>query len=197
MNGFDCYKMYSALRLHFTNAKYDYFQYNGKTQASQNSYLTHKNRYTFEKLANKYNEEIPEFFLSNMVENPKIWIYEMVSSESNDIFVDWKKRTQSMTYVFESDVDSLFRICNINKLVEIKNSTNPILLTKTLRKEVSLETLIIINDCLNVFKLWDKEITNSIIWDDFRQKCLKYSPFLQADVKKYTSILKKKAKEFS
>lgn len=196
MNGFECYTLYHALRLHFINDNYDYFYYNGKTQVSQNTYLTHKNKYFFEKMSKKYNDEIPGFYLSNLIENPKVWIFDLTTSESHDIYLEWKKRTQSLSYVFENDIDTLFKKSNINKLIEV-NSSYPLMLKSTLRKEISIETLIISNSILRFFKVWEKGITDDIIWSDFRRKCLKYSPFIKFDTKKFKSILVKKAKEYA
>lgn len=195
MNGFEAYKLYTALRLHFTT-NYDYFQYKGKTHVTQSSYLTHKNKYSFEKVAKKYNKDLPSFFLSNMVENPKIWIFDMGSSESNDIYVDWLKRTQSLSYLFENEIDKVFSIKSLNELIEVK-STFPLLLVKTLQKDVSIESLIIMNNILKFFSMWDKKVEDDIIWKEFKQKCLNYSPFLKYDEKKYKSILKKVAKNYT
>jgi len=62
-------------------------------------------------------------------------------------------------------------------------------------KQVSLETLVILNDLLKFFPMWDKKIDDDIIWPDFKMKCEKYSPFLNYDKDKFKIILKDKIKE--
>ena len=47
MTGFECYKTYLALKHHFTNQSYDYFKYNGKTKANEQTFKTRKDRYFF------------------------------------------------------------------------------------------------------------------------------------------------------
>ena len=38
MTGFEVYQMYLSLKLHFTKDDYDFFKFNGKTRASQESF---------------------------------------------------------------------------------------------------------------------------------------------------------------
>ena len=47
MTGFDVYKTYLALKLHFTKDKYNYFTFNGKSRASQSAFDKRKDRYFF------------------------------------------------------------------------------------------------------------------------------------------------------
>ena len=44
MNEFEAYKHYLALKLHFSS-DYDYFKYNGKTNATQQSFEKRKDRF--------------------------------------------------------------------------------------------------------------------------------------------------------
>ena len=69
MTPFDTYKIYLAMKSHFTREKYDYFQYGGKTNASLDSFYKRKDRYFFEKTSRKYpDEEVKQFFVANFVE---------------------------------------------------------------------------------------------------------------------------------
>ncbi len=55
MTGFEVYKMYLALKQHFTKDSYDYVKYRGKVTASENSFKERSDRYFFKKLATKYD----------------------------------------------------------------------------------------------------------------------------------------------
>ena len=57
MNEFEAYKHYLALKLHFSS-DYDYFKYNGKTNATQQSFEKRKDRFRFSKLARNLYEMI-------------------------------------------------------------------------------------------------------------------------------------------
>jgi hypothetical protein len=93
--------------------------------------------------------------------------------------------------VFENDCKSVFENVNDPNEVLKTDGDYPVLLTKALRKEISIETLVILNKILNFFPMWDKKITDTIRWPDFRRKCEKYASFLSQDEIKYKLILKR------
>ena len=55
MTGFEVYKVYLALKQHFTKQEYDYFKYHGKVRANENSFEQRRDRYFFKKLATSYS----------------------------------------------------------------------------------------------------------------------------------------------
>ena len=108
---FDCYKSYLGLKNHFTKPKYDYHKYGGKSRATVQSFYKRRDRYFFEKLSRqKTDGEVVEFFVSNFIscDNPQsLWIGEIVRNGEGN-YVDWKKRKQSMSYLFREQMDKLF-----------------------------------------------------------------------------------------
>ena len=81
MTDFEVYKIYLALKLHFSS-DYDYIKYNGKVNASLASYQKRKDQFFFKKLARIYNkEQIEHFFVSNFIENEKMWIGDAFTPE--------------------------------------------------------------------------------------------------------------------
>ena len=40
--GFESYRLWNALKLHFTSNSYNFFQYNGKTNVSQQTFMKNK-----------------------------------------------------------------------------------------------------------------------------------------------------------
>ena len=55
MDAFQAYTLYLALKQHFTPGRgYDFFKYNGKTNASKNAFETRKDKYFFHKFFNCY-----------------------------------------------------------------------------------------------------------------------------------------------
>jgi len=42
MTAFESYRVYSALKLHFTTDSYDYFKYNGKTKVTPENFEKRK-----------------------------------------------------------------------------------------------------------------------------------------------------------
>ena len=194
-SGYAAFTMYNSLKLHFTSSSYDYFKYHGKTNVSTATFLKRKDKYTFYKLSRKYNlEEMRDFYVANFLEGDK-WVGDM-AKDGEEVYKKWQKTQQSLTYTFENDI--MFILADGNSpdtMLEVKPNSFPLLMRMVQMKQVSLETLVILNDILNFFPMWDKKIEDDIIWPDFKMKCVKYTPFLHYDKNKFKEILKEKIKE--
>ena len=71
MTGFEVYKMYLALKNHFTTDTYDYVKYRGKVNASEKAFEERRDRYFFKKLATKYDgSEVLNYFVANFMHDP-------------------------------------------------------------------------------------------------------------------------------
>jgi hypothetical protein len=91
--GFETYKLYSALKLHFTSNSYDFFKYNGKTNITQDSFLKNKAKYSFYKLSRKFDiSDLKDYLVSNFVFGKSTWIGEMLSQDAEEIYKKWSTR---------------------------------------------------------------------------------------------------------
>ncbi|UYA57495.1 loader of DNA helicase [Synechococcus phage S-CREM1] len=201
MTGFEVYQMYLALKLHFTKDDYDYFRFNGKTRASEESFNKRNDSYFFKKLASKYDRDrIQEYFVSNFISDNKGYIKDIIRPSGETIYFNWKKKQDSFLYTFREEVHTLLDNIefpyeqNFDNLFVCKRGNHPIILTSYLRKEISLETLIIFETCLGYVKRLDKTLTDPV-WNQVKTQVIKYAPFLQIDCKKYKSIILKTIKE--
>jgi hypothetical protein len=193
MTGFETFGLYQALKLHFTSESYDFFKYNGKTNVSVTTFENRKDKYHFYKLSRKYSdrEDMTAFIVANMVEDENSWVGNLLQEPAEVNFRKHQKVIQSFSYTFENECRSLFEgTTNPNDII-MTDGVYPVLLTKTLRSEVSIETLCVLNGILNFFPMWAKRIDDTIRWPEFRRKCVKYASFLPKDDVKYKLILKK------
>lgn len=186
MEPFDAYKKYLALKHHFTSDSYDYFKYNGKMNVKSTSFDVRKDKYMFYKLSKK--KDVEGYLIANMLNDGKTWIGDLLSSESEEIYINWLKRQESLSYVFENDISKLDDDMNVN--FKSVNGEYPLALLLYLRKEICLETLIIIDKAIGIFKHWNKSIQDTVMWPDIYRKCLKYQSFLKLDKKTYVNLLK-------
>jgi hypothetical protein len=197
-SGYAAFAMYNSLKLHFTSKSYDYFKYHGKTNVSSVTFLKNKSKYQFYKLARKYNlDELRDFYIANFLEGDK-WVGEIANADGEEVYKKWQKTQQSLTYTFENDI--MYLLSNggsPDEMLEVKPNSYPVLMKFVQLKQVSLETLCILNDILKFFPMWDKKIDDDIVWPDFKMKCEKYTPFLNYDKVKYKAILKEKIKEYA
>jgi hypothetical protein len=97
MTPFEVYRDYIALRNHFNSKSYDYFKYGGKSSGNVDSFNKRKDKFFFEKLAK--HRDPHHLMLANFAVNPKSWIKEMAYSENAEaVYMDWLKRSQSLTH---------------------------------------------------------------------------------------------------
>ena len=203
MTDFEVYKIYLALKLHFSS-DYDYIKYNGKVNASLASYQKRKDQFFFKKLARIYNkEQIEHFFVSNFIENEKMWIGDAFTPECMGVYTNWQKKIESLHYTFQNDCKSIinFIMPNFDSMMEkeksfdnifkVKNGQHPTILKMALANKINLETFVILNSMFKFANRFNKQITDTIIWPEFFIKCKKYRPFLNYDLDKYTRTLKK------
>lgn len=193
MGPFECYQTYVALKLHFNSDRYDYFKAEGKTRLSLNSFNNRNDRYFFEKLSTKYgSKRIEEFLLANLITDNGLWIGESFNDEAQKNYHEWKKRVQALTYNFKEEIQKLSRGTEFDDNFKVTANEHPKLLKLVLQKEVSLETFIILNEILNFFPQWNRDMKNDIVWQDVKKRAKKYKLFLLngRDVADFKKILK-------
>jgi hypothetical protein len=165
--------------MHFTTKDYDYIKYNGKLRITGDQFERRKDKYFFHKLAKR--KDVKEFLIANFVSgNNQIWIGDLVNNSSTEEnYTQWKKRTQALAYMFEEDLKKC--LTNLDDNVIIKDNQHPFMLKLFLRKKISIETLLILNDLTGFFSHWNKHLKDDIIWKDVHLVCVKYRPFLNYD----------------
>ena len=109
--------------------------------------------------------------------------------EGEGRYTSWKKRTQSMTYTFKEEIDSIFSDNNFESMFALDGSRHPQILKEYLRSNISLETLVICDMILGFRTNFDKHLDDPV-WLSVSMKMRKYSPFLNIDVSRYKKILK-------
>ena len=190
MTGFEVYKMYLALKLHFTSDSYDYFQYGGNAKASQTSFDQRKDKFFFVKLSRKFKDfELREFFVANFIAEDKVYPATLVREGAKN-YADYIKRKESLSYRFKEDCEVLYDMCdNFDDLFNV-TSVHPPLIKAQLGGKISIETLTIFNKIFQYVPQFDKQIKEEIVWKPLRNKVVKYDPFLHIDLGKYKKIVK-------
>lgn len=196
MTPFETYKTYLALKQHFTLDNYDYFKYNGKIRASENSFNNRKDRFFFSKLSRALDDdEIVELFVSNFLESDKSWIKDMFSDEAKERFRRYQKTIQSLTYTFKEEFVKVRDYLDENDLefddlFTVRNNEHPTIIQLHLQGTVSLQSLVVANKVLGFMRRFDKKVDDPYIYGPLSVKVKKYEPFLSVvDTTKYKGIL--------
>lgn len=195
MNAYEVYKMYVALKLHFTSESYDYFKFNGKVKTTESKFNVRKDRYFFQKLCNKYDRDmVRDYFVSNFVYDVNSWVGSITRDRGEKIYSEWKRKQDSISYIITNEIDYLLdQVEDFDSLFDCKQNQHPIILKKHLSKKVSLETLIVLDDILKFTNRFDKQISEKLLWPKIKMSMIKYKPFMKCDYKKFKSVLREKA----
>ena len=192
MSPFETYQTYLSMKSHFTNSKYDFFKYGGKSRATIASFNKRKDKYWFEKTSRKYSDkEVIDFLLSNFVsaDNPSnLWIGEIINSGERT-YADWMRRQQSLTYLFKEQSEELFSQIKLEDAFNCSKG-HPILLKKFLSGKISLETFVIYEKIFHFSKSFDIKLIDPL-WETVSLKVKKYNPFLNIDVFQFKKILRR------
>lgn len=192
--GFNAYKLYLAVKNHFTT-NYDFFKYNGKVNAKEDSFLKRKDKFFFAKLQRKYNnDQLRDLFVSNFADGEDFWIGNVLTQKAESVYTEWKARQMKLSYILEQDLKFLLdyyneRNLDFNSLFVMENG-HPILLQCVLRNDIYVETMIIIDRVLNYSRRWNK-VLDDPVWTEFKKRMDKYSPFVLFEAEKGKKILRK------
>lgn len=193
MDAFNAYKTYIAIKNHFNSKTYDFFKYNGRTRASKTTFDKRADKYFFHKLSK--HKDCTNFLVSNFLVTD-CWVGELVNEQvAEKNYLSWKKRIESLSYIFKNDLDKLSDDFNSN--FAVINGQHPHLLKLYLRKEISPETVLILDDILSFFRMWNRKIDDTIVWPTEYQRLKKYRPFFTIDLQKYKKVVLDKFKQSS
>ena len=203
MNGFEVYKIYLAIKLHFTskNQSYDFHKHNGRTTARLETFTKRRDQYFFHKLSKSYNDKsIVDYFLSNFVSNTNIWVGDIIGKTGDDTYKQWSKKVESLHYYYEQDIDYIIDRMNtkdikFNDLFLSVDGQHPTIVKMFLSKKINFETLIILDDILKFTKKLNKDITEKVLWPKLFDRMKRYKPFLSYNITKFKISLRDKLKE--
>ena len=195
MTSYDAYRLYLAIKLHFTTPNYDYFKHNAKVNSSLNAFLKRNDRLFFHKLGTKYGDNLQDYYVSNFVDRPKTWVGDLVRSDGDTIYNKWKKYNQSFSYNFRGDCNAIANVIGNNNIrfddvFSVVDGQHPRMLRLLLSGKVSIQSVIIFDKILSFVNRWDKEIKETIIWPEKSFKIAKLKPFINVNITKCKFVMK-------
>ena len=191
MNGYDLYCTYQAIKLHFTSEQYNFFHYDGKTKVSVDAFQKRRDKFLFHRLARKYrDDEMVPFLVSNFVYSDGNWTKSLLEEEAEQTYREWKRITDSMSKIYVDDLQKIATKETFNDLFRVEDGQFPKLLVAFLQKDVTIETMVILNNIFNFIQIWDKKISDDIIYPKISRKIRKYGSFLNVNVEKYKTLTK-------
>jgi hypothetical protein len=179
MTPFDAYRMFTAVKLHFSSDSYDFFKYHGKVRVDETKFETRRDKYHYYKLTKRVDPLL--LTVVNLFRNSNIWIGDLFTTENEKWYRDRKAVIQSIDYTVKSQMEEYD---SLNDALNVRGGDYPALLEGYRLNRVSPETLIIVNRINNgkVFDYWSDTISDPVVWPDLCHRLLKYEPFLVSDI---------------
>ena len=199
MNGFEVYKIYLAVKLHFTskNQSYDFHKHNGRTTARLETFTKRRDRYFFHKLSKSYNDKSAvDYFVANFVSNTNLWVGDIIGKTGDDNYKQWTKKLEALHYYYEQDIDYILgRDIKFDDLFLVKKGQHPPILKMFLSKRINFETFLILDEILSFSKQLNKNISEKVLWPKLYDRMIRYKPFIKYNVTKYKKTLRDKLKD--
>lgn len=190
MQPFLVYKLYLALKLHFTTDKYDVIKMKGRVRASEEAFVRRNDLVGIRRLARKYDvAQVTNFLVASFITGDKGG--GMFSLTSESVYKDWLTRMESLSYLYQNELRTLFEDAPSVESIFSCKSGHPPILKAYLNGSVSLETLVILNRALPFVDQVSTYLSNDIIWPDIRRLIVKYTPFVRINKHKYKTLTDK------
>ena len=189
MEAYDVYRLYMAMKLHFTTESYDISKTKGRVKDCRNAFMKRTDILAFRKLGEKYSQrEIIDLLVANFTRGDKYG--GVFDSETEEAYEQWKIRQQKLTYIFTQDIISI--IGESEKTGEdpfiSSNGRHPIVVRMYLGGKISLETVIILDKLFDFRYINDTSLQLDFVWKDVSLLIKKYRIFVRIDKEKYMSI---------
>jgi hypothetical protein len=95
-----------------------------------------------------------------------------------------------MSKIYAEDLQKIATKETFNELFKVDDGQFPKLLVLFMQNEVTIETMVILNNIFDFIRIWDKKISDDIIYPKVSRKIRKYGSFLNVNVDKYKILTK-------
>ena len=191
ITGFRCYKYYIAIKLHFTKDAYNVFETRGNVKGSEQAFIARNDRYLFERIARKHqtDREVIKYFVANFSYGNDAVVYNENDAEDN--LQEWNRRKESLTRVFENDLNEVVLQKEKNNLsrkqiFEFNLDSYPLLLKMYIGKKVTIETMFLLNKLDGYLNLWHN--SSMLLWEEERRRIEKCEGFVKFDPPRLSQI---------
>ena len=176
MDPFDVYKIYLALKLHFTTESYDITKHKFAAKGKKETFMKRKDLIVLRKLARDFDRQtIIDILVANFVTGDR-W-GGMFDTEAMKTYDRWKARQQSIGYTFEQDLNTIQTRMDIENIEDATvDNQHPLILKMLLGRQITLETVVILNKKLN----FCNDYKDDLILKDTCLLINKYSPFMKS-----------------
>lgn len=177
MEPFEVYKLYLALKLHFTTDAYDISEYKGAVRAKKETFLKRKDLTSIRKLARDYDrDEVVNLLVANFVSGDRWGGLFDESCVFN--YKNYLTKHKKLLYNLNADLDLiLFRMEKDGLESALSDEGHPLIFRMYMAGDISLESIVMIE------KLYPfiEQYKNDFVLEDICRLVKKYKPFVKFD----------------
>ena len=195
LSGYEFYKIYQSLHLHFTTESYDVLKYGGRTRTTFEAFKNRRDAIRFDSFANKlFNKtKAGQYCIANLSSGNDRFMYESYE-DGYEVYLKWKKVKESITREFENDVKYLTRLAvsrgTIDLFDKTKSGNLPPILQVALGGDIHPETVLILNKEHKEFlSRWEVFVKDDPYLSKLILRWKKYQPFVSYDPDKIKPLL--------
>jgi len=176
MTGYEAYKLYIPVKLHFTVESFDLFETPRVKHTGVDYYNKRSDKFLFEKLAKKFKQprDCVRYYVANFSYGCKNFLYDPVSGSEN--YLKWVSKSQAITQVFKDDLN-LISSGALEGSIKVNESYDDLFLLY-INGNISHETLVILNSFNGMFSRWNNP-SFTMIWNDELLRLRKSSRFVK------------------
>lgn len=185
MTPFDAYRLYVAVKLHMTTDDYDLIKYCGKIRsATTRGFEKRNDKWSFVKLAKTYprEEDLILFLASNHLKGSP-YIRDLTSNpEYHNVYIEHLKIRESIEYTVEKDLRYLLeKYPQPSEMFSLTDGRWPSIVQEYQHGQVHLETVCVLSAFIPFRPMWQRKITDTILWPGFYRTMTKFTPFVHYD----------------
>lgn len=195
ITGKNVYQLYLMLKNHM-NGKYDVIKYNWVMRVSDAAYNKRRDKYFFEKLAEKYKlKELALIFISNLVANQDAWIGDISDADALVFYREYIGKLKRLSSEYEEDIKNIYYFSKkidktLKEIFEYNKDTQTSYIFKLLQSGIiGYETFILLDSFLDIINRHDESSTD-IVWSTYSTKLNSYKKLLEIDANKARELFK-------
>lgn len=189
MDGFESMLMTRCLKNHFTTESFDCIKYGyrvGATKAAGEKFLANPHKLLYDRLSRQADPE--GLVIANLLINPKVFITDIVSSDGQEIYTEWKGRQARLTHQLTQELEVND---NWRKMVAFSPNGLPHIISEYVAGRISPETVVIVDAFAKRLDEWGK--LDHPLMASVQLRLRKYRPFVKFDKERVKKVISKLA----
>ena len=193
LSGWDFYRIFHSLKLHFTTEQYNVLKYSGSLRVNEEKFAVRNDRMRYENFANRvFNKtKAGHLIIANFVYGDPFFVYSDYGT-AYDVYLKWKRIKESITREFELDLQYITSLGAKDLFNKTPKGNMPPLLQMVSAGKINVETVVILNnEYQEFFDNWSNICGNDPMLKDLVLRYRKYRCFVQYDEAKIKNVLEK------